>query len=141
MNNRTIVSWVHRCGSLRLRFLGRVRRLPFAQRGPAFIVCAAQDGGVAHGYALFLYFIDNAVIERHGLWRGFINTSVMEAAFVQDGHGKEVSGDDAGRVSCDLNHGGGPQLMRLATLRKRGGNGRRTYQHEHRTGQEPASAI
>ena len=117
------------------------RHLPFSQRGPALIVCAAQYGGVTNREAIFLRFIDNAVIERHGRRRGFIDTGIMEAAFVQDGDRKNVRGDNAGGVCCDLNHGGGPQLMRLATLGRRGGEGRRTYQHKHRAGQEPASAI
>src|SRR5579864_1073043 len=139
MNNRPIVARGYSCRSL--RFLGLVCDLPFAQRGPALIVCAAQDGGVAHGYTVLLRLIDNAVIERHGPRRGFIDTGIMEAAFVEDGDGKYMRGNNASGICSDLNHGGSPQLVRLATLGKRRGDGRSTYQHKHRAGQELASAI
>ena len=141
MDNWPVVAWGDRGRRLGLRFFGLVCHLPFAQRGPALIVCAAQDGGVANGYAVLLRFIDNAFIQRHGLRRGFIDAGIMEAAFVQDGDGKDVRGNNAGGICGDLNHGGGPQLVRLTTLGKRGGDSRSTYQHKHCTGQEPASAI
>ena len=139
MNNRPVVARGYR--SRRLRFLGLVCDLPLAQRGPALIICTAQDGGVANGNAFFLRFIDNAVIERHGPRRGFIDTGIMEAAFIQNGHGKDVRSDDAGGIRIDLNHGGSAQLVRLTALGKRCSDGRGTYQHKHRAGQKPASAI
>jgi hypothetical protein len=141
MDNRPIVSGSHRGGSLGLRFLWLVRDLPFAQGSPALIVGAAQDGGVTNRYAVWLGLIDNAVIQGHGLRRGFVDAGIVEATVVQDGHGKNVRGDDAGWIRSDLNHGGGPQLVRHAALRDHGGDGRRTYQHKRCTGQEPASAI
>ena len=124
MNNWPIVAWGYRGGGMGLRFPGLVCHLPLAQRGPAFIVCAVQDGGVANRYAIRLDFIDNAVIERHGPRGGFIDTGIMKAAFVQNGDGKDVRGDDAGRVRSDLNHGCGPQLVRFTTLGERSGDGR-----------------
>src|SRR5438270_14086376 len=115
MNNRTVVTSGDRGWPRGWRFLGLVCDLPLAQRGPALIICAAQNGGVANRYAVALRFIDNAIIERHGPRRGFINTGVMEAAFIQDGHRKDVRGNNASRVCSDLNHGGGPQLVRFTT--------------------------
>jgi hypothetical protein len=141
MNDWSIVARSYWGRRLHRRFFSFFCGLPFTQRRPAFIVCAAQDGGVANGNAIRLSLINNALIERHGPRRGFIDTGIMKAAFVQNGDWKDMRGDDAGRVCIDLNHGGCPQLVRLATLGKCGGDGRRTYEHEHRAGQEPASAI
>ena len=136
---RPIIAGGYRRGSLRLFW--RICGLPLAQSSPALVVCAAQDGGVAHGYAVRLRFVDNAIIERHGLWRGFVNAGVMKRAFIQNGHGKHPRGHDAGRISGDLNHGRSPQLVRFAPLRHCRGESRSTHQHKHRAGQEPASAI
>ena len=141
MDNWTVVTVCDRGRHLGRRFFGLFRHLPLAQRGPALIICAAQDGGVANGYAVFLRFIDNAVLQRHGLRRGFIDAGIVEAAFVKDGHRKDMRGNDAGGILSDFNHSGSAQLVRFTTLGERAGNGRRTYQHEHRAGQEPASAI
>lgn len=89
MNDRTIVAWDWGW-RLRLRFFWRVCNLPFAQRRPALVVGAAQNGGIANRNAIRLRFIDNAIIERHGLRLVFIDAGIMEAAFVEDGYGKDV---------------------------------------------------
>lgn len=136
--------WSITAGSNRrrsLRRLGRLRNLPLSQCRPAFIVAAAQNGGITGRYAIFLRFIDNAFIERHRLWSRLIDAGIMNGAFIQDGDRENPRANDAGRVSCDLYHRGGPQLMRLAPLRKDGSDGCDTHQHENRAGQELSSAI
>lgn len=95
MDHRTVVTGGDR-GRRLGRFFGLFRKLPLAQRSPAFIVGAAQDSGIANRYPILLGFIDNAPIERHGLRRGLIDTSVMESAFVQNGDGKNMRGNNAG---------------------------------------------
>ena len=89
MEHRTVVTGGDRGGRLG-EFFWPFRDLPFAQRSPAFIVGAAQDGGITNRYPILLRFIDNALIERHGLRRGLINTGVVKAAFVQNGDGKNM---------------------------------------------------
>ena len=142
-SDRPVVAGGDRCRRRVLAvFLARRAHLPFAQRRPAVVVGAAQDGGVANGYAGCLGFIDNAVIERHGLRRGFVDAGVLEAAFVQNGDGNDVRGNDAGRVRGDLKHGGGTQLVGLATLAPTCAvNSRSTYQHKRSAGQKLSSAI
>jgi hypothetical protein len=141
MDDRPIVACGDRGWRLGLHFFGLVRDLPLAQRDPAPVICTAQNGSVANGYAICLCFIDNAIIERHGLGRGFINPGVMKPALIQNGHGKNSRGDDTGRVCSDFNHGGSPQLVRFTPLRHCRGESCGTHQHKDRAGQEPASAI
>ena len=141
MNNRAVVTSGSRGWRRRRFFLGLFRHLPFAQRRPAVIVGAAQDGGIANRYPVLLRFIDNALIERHGLRRGLIDARVMKAAFIQNGDRKDMRGNNAAGILSDFNHRGSPQLVRLTTLGERGVDGHRTYQHKQCAGQEPASAI
>jgi hypothetical protein len=96
MDHRTVVTGGDRGGRLGRSFFGLFRDLPFAQRSPAFIVGAAQDGGIANRYPILLRFIDNTLIERHGLRGGLINTGIVKAAFVQNGDGKNMRSDNAG---------------------------------------------
>ena len=139
MEHWSIIDGADRRGGL--GSLRRLRNLPLSQGRPAFVVVAAQDGGITGWYTVFLRFIDNAFIDRHGFWSRLVDAGIMNGAFIQDGDRENPRANDAGRVSCDLYHRGGPQLMRLAPLREDSSDSCGTHQQENRAGQELSSAI
>src|SRR5580765_8758385 len=105
----TVVGCDHRRWGL--WFLSQVHGLPLAESRPAMAVCAAYNGRVTSGNTSRLPFIHNSVLQGHWARRCLVNPSVIEPAFVQNGHGENARGNNASRVGCNLNYGSGAQFM------------------------------
>ena len=129
----------------RLCFLGRGNRLPFSGGDPAVIVSALVDGHKAGGGAALLRFIHNAVVQRHGPRRSLIGAGIVEGAIGKDGDRNNACGDNPCRISGDLKHGGGAELVLRPSLGADGGvdqcESQQAQNRVTQAGQELSSAI
>ena len=91
--------------------------LPLAQRGPDAALGGVRDSHITHRDAALLRLINNAVIQGHGLWRGFVNTGVFKPPFGEDGNGRELGLYVARAVRGQLKQSRGAQSVGLTLLR------------------------
>jgi hypothetical protein len=91
-------------------------RLPLAQRGPDAALGRVGDRHITDWDAALLGLIDNAIIQGHGLWGGFVNTGILKPAFGEDGNGRELGLYVARAVRGQLKQSCGAQSVGLALL-------------------------
>ena len=115
--------------------------LPLAQRGPDAALRGIRDRHVTNRDAALLGLINNAVIQGHGLGRGFVNTGVFKASVGEDGDGRELGLYVARAIRGQLKQSCGPQLVRLTPLRLRHRYSRYCDQEKCKAGLNAAFAI
>ncbi len=116
--------------------------LPSSQRRPnATVLGSSGNGDVTGGQPGFLGFIDNAVIERHGLRGGFVDARVFKAAVSKNRDRRELGFNVAGTVRSQFKQRCGTQLVGRTLLCLRHRQSGHSDEHKDKAGSKAAFAI